>query len=33
MTRLLFGALLVAVAALIVSSLPDLERYLKIRSL
>ena len=33
MTRLLFGALLVAAAALIISSLPDLQRYLEISDL
>lgn len=33
MTRLLFGALLVAAAALIISSLRDLQRYLEISEL
>lgn len=33
MTRLLFGVTLVAVAALIISSLPDLRRYFEIRDM
>lgn len=31
--RLLFGAVLVAVAAVVLSSLPDLARYLEIREM
>ena len=33
MKNLLFGALLVAAAAVILSSLPDLQRYLEIRDM
>ena len=33
MRRLIFGALLVALAGLIIIALPDLQRYLEIRAM
>ncbi|MGI8815395.1 MAG: DUF6893 family small protein [Pseudonocardia sp.] len=33
MTRLLFGAVLVAVVAMLIESLPEIERYLELRDM
>ncbi len=33
MTRLLFGVVLVAVVAMVIESLPEIERYLELRDM